>query len=320
MKTVTAQYKDQPALVVESELLRATFLPTLGAKLASLIFKPAELELLLQRPNPEYRVQPFDGDYVAGECSGMDDMFPTIDLCYYTRHPWQGVKLADHGEVWSLPWDAEVRAAGVRYSVNGVRLPYRLEKTVTFPTPQTLRMEYTLANLSNFEMDFVWVAHMMLNAEEGATLTLPEGVKRGLCVFSYRGDIGKYGDSFPWPLLPLPGGGERDLRRMRPKAVADTAKYYIEGRLPAGWCRLDYPSGVSLQLSFPVETVPYLAILPNEGGWQGLYNIFLEPSTATFDRPDIARNRDEISTVAAKSQYHWFLEITLDHARQARAD
>lgn len=312
MKPFPGLYKDQPSLIIESDILRATFLPALGAKLTSLIFKPAQLELLVQRPNHAYRIQPFDGDYLAGECSGMDDMFPTIDLCYYARDPWQGTKLADHGEVWSLPWAAEHRQDRVRFSVNGVRLPYALEKTVTFSAPQTLRLEYTLTNLSNFEMDFLWAAHLMLNAEEGTRLTLPEGVNRAVCVFSYSGDLGKYGDAISWPIVSLPNGRERDLRLMRPKSVRDTAKYYVDGSMPAGWCRLDYPNGVSLQLSFPIEKVPYLAILPNEGGWQDLYNIFLEPATATFDRPDIARKRNEISTVATKSIYTWYLDITLN--------
>jgi hypothetical protein len=104
-KIYSSVYKDQPALTIESEAITARFLPTIGAKLASLVYKPLGYELLVQRPGEKYLLQPFDGDYVAGECSGMDDMFPTIDACYYDRYPWEGTKMADHGEVWSLAWD-----------------------------------------------------------------------------------------------------------------------------------------------------------------------------------------------------------------------
>jgi hypothetical protein len=66
-----------------------------------------------------------------------------------------------------------------------------------------------------------------------------------------------------------------------------------------------------LRLGWPVAQVPYLAILPNEGGWQDLYNIFLEPATASFDRLDFARVRGECSTVKGGSTYEWYLDIQL---------
>lgn len=65
-------------------MLAAQFLPHIGAKLCSLRVKRAGLELLVQRPDPVCRLAPYDGDYVAqGECSGCDEMFPSIDRCFY---------------------------------------------------------------------------------------------------------------------------------------------------------------------------------------------------------------------------------------------
>src|SRR5512139_3356911 len=129
-----SQYKDQPAYTLETPQALAQFIPGQGAKLASLVFKPRNFELLVQRSDPAYRLQPFDGDYVAGECSGLDDMFPTIDTCYYDRYPWEGVKMADHGEVWSLAWDLAVRDDRLHFATYGVRFPYWLEKWVSFTT------------------------------------------------------------------------------------------------------------------------------------------------------------------------------------------
>lgn len=57
--------------------------------------------------------------------------------------------------------------------------------------------------------------------------------------------------------------------------------------------------------------MPYLAVLPNEGGWQDLYSIFLEPATASFDRLDVARVRGERSTVKAGTTYEWYLSISV---------
>ncbi len=82
--------------------------------------------------------------------------------------------------------------------------------------------------------------------------------------------------------------------------------------MPEGWCGIKYhQSNFSLIESFPVERVPYLGVLPNEGGWQDLYNIFLEPCTAPFDRPDTARYRGQASTLQGGSVYEWHLNLTL---------
>lgn len=312
-------YKDQPAVTLESGILAAQFLPGMGAKMASLIHKPSGFELLVQRPGSAYLAQPYAGDYVAGECSGFDDMFPTIDECFYPRPPWKGVLAPDHGEVWALAWGSQVEAESLRLAVNGVRFPYRLEKQVCFAEPSVLRIDYRLTNPVDFEFDFLWAAHIMLNLEEGARLILPAGVGKIVSRLSYSSDLGRYGDEFDWPVCTLAGGGTRDLRQMRPPAVRDAAKYFVKGRMPEGWCRLDYPGrGLALTLSFPADRVPYLGILPNEGGWQGLYNLFLEPGTASFDDLNAARARGECSTIGPRSTYEWRLDIALSASAGAR--
>jgi hypothetical protein len=314
MKTTISPstYKDQRAITLDTECVRAQFLPGQGAKLASLLYKPLDYEMLVQRPDPHYLLQPFDGDYVAAECSGLDDMFPTIDACYYDRYPWAGTKMADHGEVWSLPWEAVIGDEGIRFSVYGVRFPYRLEKYVHFSGPNILRLDYTLTNLSHFDFNCLWSAHPMFNLEEGAELVLPDGVQQIVSTLDIPGKLGAYGDVFPWPVCTLPDGSRRDFRTMRPKTTRDAYKYFIKEKLPEGWCGVKYhQSNFSLVLSFPVERVPYLGILPNEGGWQDLYNIFLEPCTAPFDRPDTANYRGQGSTLHAGAVYEWHLNLTL---------
>jgi hypothetical protein len=317
-------YKDQKAITLETDILRAQFLPEHGAKLASLIYKPRRWELLIQRSNPIYAVQPFDGDYVSAECSGLDDMFPTIDSCYYDRYPWQGTKMADHGEVWSLPWETELENDRIHFAVNGIRFPYRLEKWVSFCDENILRWDYQLLNLSPFDFDFLWAAHPMFNLEEGAELVLPEGVNRIVGTFSMPTGYFTYGDEFKYPIDSFSDGVKMDFRKIPAKFAGLAYKYFVKGKMPEGWCGVKYhQSDFSLFMSFPVEQVPYLGILPNAGGWQDLYNIFLEPCTAPFDRPDAARYRGQVSTLKGSSQVRWHLNITLTegtNCRRARED
>lgn len=309
----TSAYKDQPALTIESSKVIAQFLPQIGAKLCSLIFKPLALELLMQRPGPTYRMAPYDGDYVEqGECSGLDDMFPSIDRCYYECYPWQGTLIPDHGEVWSIPWAAAAQDQQIHLVTHGVRFPYRLEKWVSFANASTLHMAYRLTNLSPYPFDFIWAAHPMFVLEEGATLSLPGGIEKVVTVFSASNRLGRYGDEHAWPIATLADGSQRDLRQIAPKRTRDAEKYYIKGKLPAGWCELIYPqSKLTLRLEFPVAQVPYLGILPNEGGWQDLYNIFLEPATGPLDRLDVARLHGQHSTVEGGGSYEWYLAIVL---------
>lgn len=312
----TSRYKDQPAVTLESDQLRAQFLPSLGGKLCSLLVKSQQFDLLVQRPGEHYRVQPYGGVYVDGECSGFDDMFPTIDTCHYERYPWQGIQLPDHGEVWSVPWAHSIDNDGGRdqlhMSTYGVRLPYRLDKAAYFSDESTLRIDYTLSNLSVFEFDFLWAAHPMLVLDEGAQLILPASVSKVVTVFDSNAGLGRYGDEFAWPLATLDDGHPRDLSRMSPKSVGRAAKYYVKGPLSEGWCKLTYPAHrLELTMAFPADKVPYLGVLPNEGGWTDLYNIFLEPATASFDRPDVARLRGECSHVAAGGTYSWYLTFSI---------
>jgi hypothetical protein len=307
---IDSSYKDLPAMTVESDNLSAQFLPTSGGKLASLIYKPRGLELLVQRPGKTYLKQPYDGDYVAGECSGFDDMFPTIDACFYQSYPWKGTPIPDHGEVWSLPWACRLDEGRLHLATRGVRFPYQLEKWASMADPATLQIDYRLTNLSPFDMDFMWAAHIMINLEEGAELVLPPGVKQVVNRLSFGGRLGSYGDVLDWPCFMAPDGTTHDLSRMRPKSAHDADKYFVKGRLPEGWCALKLPqSGVTLRLSWPVEQAPYLGLLPNEGGFQDLYNIFLEPCTASFDDLNVAKVRGECSTLRANGTYEWSLRI-----------
>ncbi len=305
-------YKDQRAITVESTLIRAQLLPNTGAKLCSLVYKPLDLELLLQRPGERYLLQPYGGSFVDGECAGLDDMFPTIDACCYEGYPWQGIQIPDHGEVWSLPWQCTRQDGALHLQTHGVRFPYRLEKSVRFSSEDTLRLDYRLANLSPFPFGFLWAAHSMFVLEEGCELALPPSVRSVVTVLNYAGDLGGYGDEHPWPVFTLPDGRRRDLRCLQPKSAGHMAKYYVKGALSEGWCALRYPRrGIVLALSFPADRVPYLGILPDEGGWQDLYAIFIEPATAPYDRPDVARLHGALSAVPGQGTYDWHLEISI---------
>ena len=305
-------YKNKPSIVLENEILRAEFLPHPGGKMVSLVSKRTGYEFLVQRPAPVYREQPFAGVYVDGECSGFDDMFPTIDTCICENTPWQGIEMADHGEVWSLPWDiVSTDANAVTFAVHGVRFPYRLEKHIVLTENGSLRFNYTLTNLSPFDFEYLWAGHLMFNVEEGAKISVPDDCREMVSILSNSGL--KFGDVHRWPYLKDATGALYRADIVRSKDVKGFEKYYFTNPLKQGWCKIEYPhQQKKIRISFSTETVPYLGILMNEDGWDGLYNIFIEPCSVCYDRPDVAKKHGQCSLVRGKSTVEWIMEISID--------
>ncbi len=312
MRISETTYKDQRAIQLESDQARFVFVPDTGAGMVSAYSKALNKEYLVQRPEAAYLRQPFDGAYVDGECSGLDDMFPTIDRCAYERFPWTGTMLADHGEVWNLPCRVERTDACVQFSCYGVRLPYVLHKTVTMPAENVALLSYRAENPTHFDMDFLWAGHTMVVAEPGLRLHVPPDCQRGVAVFTNTGRIGGYGNRFDYPVYTDSHGIQRNVSQMTER-LGNCEKYYFEHKLQKGWCAVSYPAGDVFALSFTAKTVPYLGILHNEGDFRGLYNIFLEPCTCAFDRPDAARLWGQVSTIPAKGSYEWQMAVSLGH-------
>jgi hypothetical protein len=303
-----SRYKDQQALTMRSGKLAAQVIPHIGSTMCSLRWLATGLELLRQRPGERYLQQPYGGSFGDAERAGFDEMMPTIDACACDQYPWQGVPIPDHGELWSIPWEHEVGEGEITFRVHGVRFPYSFEKRLSFATEGTLRLDYRLRNLSSFDLPFLWAAHPDFALPADAELELPEGVSRLIHVF---GTEGEYGETVRWPLHALKDGEERDLRLIRASGASRIAKYYVKGPMPEGWCLLRYPSlGVQVRLSFPVSEVPYFAFLPNEGSG-GIREVFLEPCTSSFDRPDIARLHGELSVLKAHGERSWYLEMAV---------
>ncbi len=309
-KIYEGSYKDKQAVVFESSNMIVKFLPDFGAGIGSIFYKKAGKEFLVQRPEPAYRTVPFDGSYVDGECSGLDDMFPTIDTCFYEKDPWKGAKLADHGEIWNLKAMTGISRDAACFTIHGIRLPYIFEKRARFISDSVLRIDYKVINNTQFDMEFIWAAHTMLNTEPGVKIMVPPELKKAIAVFSNTGRIGNYGEEFDWPEYTDKNGVRRNIAVMGQRED-NCEKYYFKNTLKKGWCAAHYPDGNCFALSFPAEKVPYLCVLHNPGSFRNIYNLFLEPCTASFDRPDFAAVRGQNSKVGSFSEYNWYLNIVI---------
>ncbi|MCL2343098.1 MAG: hypothetical protein FWC62_04250, partial [Firmicutes bacterium] len=271
-----------------------------GSKMVSLQDKISGRELLLQSKGDALLQGGYDTDYNTMDVCGFDEMFPTIDACFYESVPWEGTRLPDHGEVWGLDWDCTAADDYIQASVHGVRLPYMLSKRIYFFGEAVLRIDYTLRNLSPFDLDFVWAAHAMFAMEENSAVLLPDGCESGMLTYSYDDLLGSFGNSVELQnVLEIGQPYEKYMD-----------KFYIDDPVTKGWCGVFHPSDHSTyRLSFPIESVPYLGVLVSKGLHIGNCAI-LEPCTGIFDRPDRAKAFGKNSVLKAKSSCTWYLEFS----------
>lgn len=311
MSISLSKFKDQTSIIMENDVLRLEVLPK-GGRIVSLIDKRDNKEYLVQQKGDKYYTGPYDSNMVDYQPAGIDDMFPTINECFYEDYPWKGHKIPDHGEVWSLDWKYEIQERSIYMFVNGVRLPYRLNKWIRFSNDDEITINYRVENLSQFDMKFLWTAHPMLKAEEGMEFYLPENCSKAVCTLSISERLGEYGDTFDWPEIKDTDGKSKKLNRIRNISAGDTEKYYFKNKLKEGFCKIKYPSsGTFITLTFPEDKVPYFGILVDEGGNTDELYIIPEPCTAPFDRIDASKLFARDSIVRGDGTYEWYLTIDI---------
>ena len=312
------RYKDQEALVLENDLARAILLPRWGGKTISLVHKALGAETLWQNPAPAFRQSSYGDPYEKGERAGFAEMFPTISRCYYESAPWAGLEAPDHGEVWALPWEDRVEGDAVTLSVNGVRFPYRLRKTVSLEG-ERLVAHYAATNLSAFPMEFIWAAHPLFNASEGMRFIVPGDMRQVLNAVP-GAVLSGYGERYEFPAARRADGATVRLDRVPARNTTGFQKYWFARKVTEGWCIMHDPrTGLGIGMTYPPDKVPWLGMWLNEGGYEGQYNIAPEPATAAMDRIDAARMWGMGSALAPGGVHEWDLVITLGKGPEPRA-
>jgi galactose mutarotase-like enzyme len=314
IKITEAAYKDVGSLVLESDALRVAIIPAYGSKMASLMHKRTGVEHLYQLPGKTFRRAAYGDSFEKGESSGFDEMFPTITACYCDTSPWAGTLMPDHGEVWSIPWQFEVKETAVRLSVHGVRFPYVLSKEISFESANTVRLQYFVENPTHYAFPAMWAAHPLFNAHPGARIILPEAVREIMNTVPGPA-LGEYGSRLGFPTARTQEGKEWDLSRMGPDEGKYYFKYFCLDKLREGFAIIHDPkSRETTALAWPVDQIPYLGMWVNEGAWEGQFNVAPEPCTAPFDRWDVARQWGKLPVVPAFGRLQWELRLTIDLA------
>lgn len=279
-----------------------------GAKVQSIRY--CGREFLHQNQNSEeYRITEYGSSFYSGEFSGMDEMFPNISAGLYPEGPWQGAQLPDHGEVWTLCWSSDVQENGLHFSVDGVVLPYRLEKTMWLEQ-NAICLRYQAENMAQHEMKCIWAAHPLFVLEDGMELVLPY-CKQIINVYGGQKYLGEYGQVYPWPVSGQ--GRAIELLDGRYKCCN---KYYVYNQMKRNVSLLHYPSGTTVAFEAPVSQVPYLGIWTDEDG-DTMTCAALEPCTGAYDTVEKAVEMNAACTIAPGGQHQWSLRISFSQVKKS---
>ena len=277
-------YKDRPALEVACEEFKACFLPKDGGKMASFQDKDG-FEFLLQTQGENYRRLSLDGDFEKSECSGFDDMFPTIDPCEI-----RGLAYLDHGEVCRHEFEVKKDGEKVKFSCFLEKLDILYEKTV-YAKDGALFLDYHVQNRSEFDFEYLWAGHILIRGEEGAL------------AFS---DL----DGTPRKIVAGCPLSEENAHVLPPKTHKHYKYYHTEAKQDLR-CGAFYPqSQKTLLVECAGEAVKYFGAWVNAGDLNGAYTIALEPCTALFDDPIHAKEACASSCIKAGGSVRFTLKMS----------
>ena len=298
---------------------RAVILPGWGAKTVSLVHRASKTETLWQNPAPTFARTAYGDSYGKGEFAGFDEMFPTISRCFYESAPWAGTEVPDHGEVWTVPWECAEGFDHATFTVNGVRFPYRLQKTVSL---QGEKLHRALRGGKPVRASR-WISSGRRTRSStrptGMQFIVPRGMRR--VINAVPGTVlGGYGVKLDFPEARRDDGKTVRLDVVPARNDTGYQKYWFEQKVTEGWCMLHDPARrLSIGMSFPPEQVPYLGMWLNEGGYAGQYNIAPEPATAAMDRIDFSKMWDRGSVLQPGEKREWHLTITVAEGAEPSA-
>ena len=285
----------------ENDALRMEVWPILGGKVSSIVDKADKFELLFNFP-AEIPVAPqYDLPYQKGWYAGWDECFPAVGPGKYAGHPYDGIDVPDHGELWGLPTTAVPTKDGITTVWHGLRFGYRLTRKLYLEGPAVVA-EYSLGNLAPFPFRFVWAAHALMALPANVPVEIELG---GAVPFRSSHDAeGKEtgGKPFAWPSL-----NGHDLGRPGTLPAKQAWKVFSIGSID-GPADVRYPSrGRRVRMTYESEAgLPaYWGIWINTGGWAQHHHFAIEPTTGRFDQLDRAVRDGSAGKVNGGERISW---------------
>jgi galactose mutarotase-like enzyme len=299
--------------------LQVTIVPSMGAKIVSLVDRQTESEWLIDSGNRPFRPAAYGSSFTEQDMSGWDEMFPTIVACAY---PGSGVHhgalLPDHGEVWSLPWQITQAGEGsLTLSIQGHALPYQLTRKADCPEPATLRLRYSVKNMASDPMPYIWAAHPQFSCGPDGQVVLPPEISEVVNTIPESWGWGPPETRFGWPEATGLNGLPVRTDRVGPETLKSARKFFALPHTHPTWAAvLRRDTGQWVRFEWNSQQVPYLGLWIDEGVLNHRSVATPEPTTGWYDDLALAYKKGLVTTLSAGETQAWTLTIRLGHDGQ----
>lgn len=309
------------ALALENAALRTVVVPTMGAKIVSLLDKRTGAEWLAGPGGRPFRPAAYGASFDQQDMSGWDEMFPTITACLYpVPGAYAGAPLPDHGEVWAVPWTHPETKPGTHaggedltLAVEGRALPYRLTRRLSLEVPATLRFDFHLVNLGAEPLPYIWAAHPQFVCGGEAQVVLPPEVTHVYNVLTEEWGWGAFNATLPWPTAPGPAAdASLQLDAIGPPTLKRARKFYLLPDQAIGSATLvRRPAGDWLRMAWDPAQLPYLGLWVDEGALNAASVAAPEPATGFYDSLALAWQNRRVAVVQPGAEVTWWLTVQL---------
>jgi hypothetical protein len=290
----------------ENDALRIDVWPMTGGKISSIVDKADRFDLLFNYPDELPTDPQYDMPYQNSWYAGWDECFPAVAPCRYPGHPYDGIAVPDHGELWGLPTVAVPTKNGITTVWHGLRFGYRLTRKLSIDGPALLA-EYTLVNVAPFDFHFVWAAHGLMSLAAEVEIDAGDGTGYR---FGHDAEGREHGESFAWPHA---AAGE-DLGR--PAGLPAKRGWKVFSAAPlTDPVRVRYPTrGRHVTIEYAAEggaPDAFWGIWINTGGWAGHRHFAIEPTTGRYDQLDRSVRDGSAGRLPGFGRLGWTVRWTL---------
>lgn len=308
--TLVGEFK---GIILETDLIRMIVTPGYGARIISLIYKPTETEFCWHCPDTPIRKPEYKVEYE--NVSGFFDCIPTCEPCIF-----KGAKLPPLGDAALEPWELIRKEENNKSLVIEMRrvcctYPISISKSISLSanTP-IIDVNYVVQNLSDETLEYHYSGHNTLSVNPYYRIVLPQEVSTLRIGATVSDRLGKMGDEIPWPITKDKDQRDVDLSKVG-KPCDKTGENLYTGKLKDAWCAaINEARKEVIGFLFSTQTLPYILLWLNYGGWRGYYHIALEPCSGRPDNLQLAVNEwKNYATLKPRGRASWSQRIILKH-------
>lgn len=261
------EHKGNTLLTMESGYLKVELAPGVGGRIIAIENLKNGYQYLWKNPGLDLQRLPAGSEYDPNFYGGIDELLPND-----VPETIGGKELPDHGELWTMALNYEIRGESVILSgtlpVCGLQYERAIELSTDGPE---LKIRYRITNPTDKSIDFLWKFHAALNIREGDEIICPaETAVPAGAEWSRWKEV----RPFKWPKTE---GQRADI--IPPKGSYMDFLYLYD--LRAGYMGWQRPGAdLAFMYSFDRNIFPYCWYFASYGGFFGHYTAVLEPCTA----------------------------------------